>query len=266
MPAGPPLVPEIRSIAARASEAGIFCDFDGALAPIVADPDAARGVRGASAVLAALARRFRVVAVVSGRSVADLAQRVRAPQVRLLGLHGMEERVGGAVVAAPEAEAARAGIERAAADLRRALSGVRGVVLEHKGLALAVHFRRALDPDEVERLAAPAVRAAATAQGLQVVPGRRILEVRPARGGDKGDALRRIARAEGLRAALAAGDDVGDLPMFRAARELGTSCLVAVGSDESPRDLLGAADLVLGSPAELVALLRRLARLADQAS
>lgn len=148
---------DLAALRDAAGATGIFCDFDGCLAPIVPDPEAARAVRGASAALARLARRFRVVAVVSGRSAADLARRVRAPGVRLVGLHGMEESGGRTRRVAPGAEAAREAVERTAERLEDRLRGVRGAVLERKGLALAVHFRRARDPEEAERLASPLV-------------------------------------------------------------------------------------------------------------
>jgi len=247
-------------LARSASRGGVFSDFDGCLAPIVPDPDAARAVRGANAVLERLGARFLVVAVVSGRSVADLRRRVRARGVRLVGLHGMEEWRDGALHVAPEAEGAREAVERAAARLEQGLAPTDGAVLERKGLALAVHFRRAPDPDAVERVAGPIVRAAAEREGLRVVPGRRILEVRPAGGGDKGDAIRRIIDAERLNGALVAGDDVGDLPAFEAIAGLEVGVRVAVASPEGPPDLLARADVTVGSPREYVALLDRLAR------
>lgn len=254
-----PLHPAVRAVAADPARAGVFLDFDGCLAPIVPHPDEARPVRGAAAVLGRLAARFRVVAIVSGRSVADLIPRVRAPGVRLLGLHGIEEHGGDGTAIAPEAAGARAAVEAAAGRLGRELATLRGVWVERKGLALAVHFRGADDPAEAEREALPAVHAAAREAGLRVLPGRRILELRPPGGGDKGDALRRIARREGLRAALACGDDVGDVPMFRAVSELPAGARVAVGSAESPSELVALADVVVADPRSLLALLRRLA-------
>ncbi|MGH2785689.1 MAG: trehalose-phosphatase [Actinomycetota bacterium] len=246
-------------LVAHPEAAGIFCDFDGCLSPIVPEPDAARPVRGASAILERLAKRYASVAVVSGRSVADLARRIHAPGVRLIGLHGMEEFHSGVVTVLPEAEAARGAVERAAEHLERSLRGVRGAMLERKGLALAVHFRRARDPVEAERIASPLVVEAAADAGLAVVPGRRILEVRPMEGGDKGDAVRRVIAEHGLEAALAGGDDVGDLPAFAALDGLPVGIRVAVASAESPAPLVERADVVVGSPKEFVALLRRLA-------
>src|SRR5437867_1501942 len=112
---------DLEALSRAASEAGIFCDFDGCLAPIVPDPDDARAVRGAQATLEQLARRFRVVAVVSGRSAADLSRRVRARGVRLIGLHGMEEIRAGRVRASEGAERYRDAVGRVADRLKAEL-------------------------------------------------------------------------------------------------------------------------------------------------
>lgn len=249
---------DIAGLISRAPDAGIFCDFDGALSPIVGDPATSRPLPGAGRLLGALARRYRLVAIVSGRAARDVASRIRAPGVRIVGLHGMEWLAGGQVYVVPAAAAAADRVNEAAIQLRAALRGVRGAVLEHKGLALAVHFRRASDPAEAERLAAPVVMEAAAQQGLDVVPGRRILELKPPGGGDKGDAVRGMIDENGLRAAIFAGDDVGDMPAFAALDELEVAIRVAVASEESPPALLDRADLVVASPEELLTLLRRL--------
>jgi len=249
----------LEALSRSAPHAGIFCDFDGCLAAIVPDPDEARAVRGARLALERLAARFRVVAVVSGRSVTDLRRRVHARGVRLIGLHGMEELLGGTISVAPGAERWRAAVERAAARLERDLAGAPGAVLERKGLALAVHFRRADDPEEVESRAGPMVAEAAADEGLVVVPGRRILEVRPSGGGDKGDAIRRVIAHESLHAAMVGGDDVGDIPAFEALNGLSVAVRVAVVSAESPPALTERADLLVDSPREFVAVLGRLA-------
>jgi trehalose 6-phosphate phosphatase len=248
---------DLAGLSRHASEAGIFCDFDGSLASIVADPRTAKLVPGASRVLASLAKRYAVVAVISGRAVLDLAKRVRVSGVRLMGLHGLEEVAGGGVTVLPEAEDARAQIERAAETLHRELRGVRGAWIEHKGLALAVHTRRAADPVQTFRLARPAVARIAAENGLVLVPGRHILELRPTAGGDKGSAVRRVVEASNLHAALVAGDDTGDLPAFDAVADLDVAVRVAVASDEAPPELTERADVVVASPQELVELLKK---------
>lgn len=244
----------LERLARTAGSAGVFCDFDGCLSPIVPDPAEARAVPGAEAALAHLAEAFAVVAVISGRAAADLAARVRAPGVRLLGLHGLEEVTAEGVRVLAEADEARAAVERVAARIEGELS--HGALLERKGLALAVHFRRAPDAEAAERALAPVVRDAAAAEGLAVERGRRILEVRPPT--DKGEAVRRIVAEAGLSGALVAGDDAGDLAAFRALDGSEVAVRVAVSSDEAPHALLEAADLIVDGPEAFVALLAEL--------
>src|SRR5207248_4565846 len=98
---------EVRALGAMAPRAGIFCDFDGSLAPIVPDPSKARAIRGAGRVLERLARRYAAVAGVSGRPVPFLAKRLHPRPVRLVGLYRIEGRVGRSLRILPEVSAAR---------------------------------------------------------------------------------------------------------------------------------------------------------------
>ncbi len=246
----------LAQLAGRAAQTGVFLDFDGTLSQIVPDPESARLVPGATGLLRALVERYPVVAVISGRAVRDLARRVRVRGIHLIGLHGMEELHEGIVHVAAGAEAAGHRIDAAATELRRALRSIRGAALEHKGLALAVHTRRAADPDEADVVVAPIVHAVAADHDLVVVPGRRILELRPPSGGDKGRAVGDLITRFELQAGLVAGDDIGDLPAFAAMNGLELAVRIAVVSAEAPPDLIERADLIVKSPAALVEMLQ----------
>jgi len=250
---------DVRALGALASRAGIFCDFDGSLAPIVPDPSKARAVRGAGRVLERLARRYAAVAVVSGRPVSFLAKRLHPRKVRLVGLYGIEERVGRSLRVLPEVRSARSQIDKAAERLREELSEVDGVFIEHKGLAVSVHFRRARDKDAALEHAVPIVKRVASEEGLaSVTRGRLVLEISPPVQVDKGHVVRRVIEEKRLTGALVVGDDMGDLPTFRAVDGLELAIRVAVASDEAPPDLIAAADHVVGSPLELIDLLKSL--------
>ena len=105
------LPPVLRPLCERPAEAALFVDFDGTLAPIVDDPAAARPLTGRPRSWPRLARRFGLVAVVSGRPVAFLLEALgHPPGVAMAGLYGMEAAAaGGAVVTRPEAAALAAG-------------------------------------------------------------------------------------------------------------------------------------------------------------
>jgi len=98
----------------------------------------------------------------------------------------------------------------------------------------------------------------ARAVGLVAHWGRKVLELRPPVEADKGTAVRTLLAERGLQRALYAGDDTTDLDAFRGLDGLELGIRVAVASAEGPPELREAADVVVGSPAELLELLRTL--------
>jgi len=246
-------------LAGRAAEVAVCLDFDGTIAPIVEDPAAARPLPGVVELLGPLADRYAAAAIVSGRPATYLASHAAAPGVRYLGMYGLEEIVEGRVQVDPRLEAARPAVEAA----REELAGdpavtASGAHLEDKRYAVAVHTRRVAEPG---RWAGPIGQAAAriaAGHGLEVVPGRMVWELRPQVHSDKGDAVRRVVAESGAGALVVAGDDLGDLPGFAVAAELGGGLRVVAGSAEAPAELLDAADLVVDGPEGVRELLEHL--------
>ena len=244
----------------RAGEVAVCVDFDGTIAPIVDDPEAARPLPGIVELLGPLAGRYAAVALVSGRPATYLATHAAAPGVRYLGLYGLEEIVDGRTQVDPRLETARPAVVAAAEDLRtHPVLRDSGARLEDKRYAVAIHTRRLPDPDRWSDPIDQAAHEVADRHGLEVVAGRLVWELRPRVRGDKGDAVRRVASESGARALVVIGDDRGDLPAFAVAETLGGGGLrVAVGSDEAPPELLAAADLVLDGPPGVRELLAHL--------
>jgi trehalose 6-phosphate phosphatase len=229
----------------------LFFDFDGTLAPIVDDPGAATAVDGALELLDGLTRRYRRVAVVSGRPRAFLAARV-GTGVDLSGLYGLETRVDGVESEHEDAPAWRGVIARVVAEASEALPA--GVRVEPKGLSLTVHHREV--PEAEGEVQAWAQRTAA-ATGLQLRPAKRSVELHPPIEVDKGTSVE--ALSDGCWTVAYLGDDVGDLPAFAALDRLAaqgrTTVKVAISSDELHPDVAAAADVVLDGPAAVVAAL-----------
>jgi trehalose 6-phosphate phosphatase len=248
----------LAALLADPSTTALLTDFDGTLSPIVDDPDEARPLPAAPGILARLSRHFAVVAVVSGRPVAFLATHLAGagPAVRLYGVYGLEWRDADQVRVAPEAEAWLAPAAEVAAAARA--EAPPGVGVEPKGAALAIHWRRA---PEAGAWAQEFGERWAQRSGLVLQPGRRALELRPPLDIDKGRVVERLVT--GASAALFAGDDAGDLPAFAALDRLAASGLtvvkMAVADEESPPELVAAADLVVADPGQALDLLDRLA-------
>ena len=248
MTAGP-LAGAAARLAARAAEVAVCLDFDGTIAPIVEDPEAARPLPGIVELLGPLADRYAALALVSGRPATYLASHAAAPGVRYLGLYGLEEIVEGRVQVDPRLEAARPAVAAAAQDLAGDPAvTASGAHLEDKRYAVAVHTRRVADPDRWAGPIDQATARVAAGHGLEVVPGRMVWELRPRVPSDKGDAVRRVAAESGARRLVVVGDDRGDLPAFAVAAEVGDGLRVAVRSAEAPAELLAAADLAVDGP------------------
>ncbi|MFJ3800224.1 trehalose-phosphatase [Streptomyces sp. NPDC090088] len=254
----------LAALVAQPHTALIGLDFDGTLAPIVADPEQARAHPDAVPVLAALAPKVAAVAVITGRP-AEVAVRYGGfagvpglEHLVVLGHYGAErwEAATGEITAPPP----HPGIAAARAELPALLDRVgaaHGTWIEEKGFAVAVHTRRADDPQATfDSLRAP-LTDLATRHALIVEPGRLVLELRPP-GMDKGVALRDYAREIGAESVLYAGDDLGDIPAFAAVeklREEGVPGVLVCSGSEEVTQLADRADVVVDGPEGVVRLL-----------
>jgi trehalose 6-phosphate phosphatase len=228
-------------LAAEPERAAILLDVDGVLAPIQARPEQAHVPAETKAEVERLAARYALVACISGRTGEDARRMVGVEGVTYVGSHGLELE--------PEA----------AAWAERIRDFVREVdwPVEDKGLTVSFHYREAEDEHAaLEYLQEVADRARAA--GLVPRFGRKVLELRPPIDADKGTAVRHLLAESGLSRALFAGDDTTDIDAFRALDGLEVGVRIAVSSDEAPDELVGAADIVVDSPAALLGLLRQL--------
>ena len=254
-----------------ARQPAVFFDFDGTLSEIVDDPAAAGPVAGSTEALQKLAAHCPV-AVLSGRDLADVRERVGLSSIWYAGSHGFE-------LTAPDGthhqnDAAAAAIPvlaQVAAELRDQLESVPGVRVEHKRFGVAVHYRNAAR-DRVGEVAA-AVRAAGQRHSLRVTTGREVIELRPDIDWDKGKTLRWVidhlhsagpqAGLHGHEAGRAAllpiylGDDITDEDAFDAVRHDGVPIVVRHDDDG---DRATAALFALDNPARVVEFSDRLAR------
>ncbi len=257
----------LRRLIAAPKQALVGLDFDGTLAPIVADPAAAVAHPGAVTLLRRLARHVDAVAIVTGRpplvalsllGLADPTSRVPA-NLMVLGHYGLECWTPASGVAQrPGADLA--GVESARAALPRLLEDVgapAGTSIEDKGVAVAVHVRGTPDPAAAMELLRRPLGGLAEQSGLRLEPGRLVLELRPTVV-DKGEALEQLAVKRSSAVVMYVGDDLGDLAAFDALDRLrvrGVAALsVCSGSAEVPQ-LRSRADLIVDGPDGVVALL-----------
>ncbi len=230
----------IRDLVASRDCLAVLLDFDGTLAPIVARPSEARLPPLPRSVLARLARRQGChVAVISGRSLPDLRERVGLRDLVYVGNHGLE--IAGPGWASERRDAAEVR-EMIAACTRRVearLRGVRGVIVEDKGLTSSVHYRLVGRAD-VERVRRDVLTEVAHLPpgSVEIRRGKMVFEIRPAIDWDKGRASlwlldQLIDREWRSRCAVIyAGDDRTDEDAFLALA--GTGVTIKVGRGTYP--------------------------------
>lgn len=280
-----PLVVELAAVPGRLL---VVTDFDGTLAEIAADPTAARieplgrsALRRLAGLATARPERLKVV-VLSGRTVSDVAARVRVGGIEYHGDHGLQTGFLPRRVPAERIEARSDPALAPLADAARALGAAVSATLdrpywlyvEDKGPSIAFHFRAAPNLDLAAVLVGAAVEAALAdrpraggLRGFVRYDGRRIVELRPAGADGKGATMTRLLALGSFDAAIVLGDDRSDAEAFvavaaaRAAKRLAASLTVAVhGQAETPPEVLAAADVVVAGPRQAARTLAALAR------
>lgn len=205
-----------------------FLDYDGTLAPIVEDPEAAVPHPDAPRLLRELDARHPLW-IVTGRDLQALSSFLDQP-FRAIGLHGAQQGVIGESVERLMSSDAVEALTR----LRESVPSIEGLRVEKKDQSFAVHYRDVADKDEaVARLE----RWLETMpEGLDAIWGKKVVELR-SEGLTKGTAVRRIAEEHPDRTPVCLGDDVTDEDAFAALQALDRPAVtVRVGGGETQAD------------------------------
>jgi trehalose 6-phosphate phosphatase len=239
--------PGLAALTALVGSPALFAfDFDGTLAPIRPRPD---DVHVSATIALRLERlaRLRPVAIVTGRQIADVRERLGFVPSWIIGNHGAEDE-GDPAAAARAFHALDALRER----LRARADGLdgAGVLVEDKGQSLALHFRTAPDRAVASALIED-VLAGFTAT-LHVFGGKLVYNAVAADAPDKAVAVQRLLARAGAQAAFFAGDDVNDEPVFAAAQPAWVT--VRIGCERRA----SAARFCIDGPHEMAGVLDRI--------
>ena len=252
--------------------AGLVTDIDGTISPIVAHPEDARVLPRARQALERLSHRLPLVAVVSGRTVADARRMLDVDGLTYVGNHGLEIWSERGPELVPEA---RPWVPRLAAvldQIRReygqqaAEQGqadqASGVLIENKGATASLHYRLAADPGRTRRELLELLARRAITSGLRVEEGRMVINLLPPLTVTKGSAVSWLVRAHHLDRLVYLGDDVTDAHAFRALavlRQNGEARTLGIGviTPETPPSVRQLADTCVRSVEEVADLLCR---------
>jgi trehalose 6-phosphate phosphatase len=257
----------LKAILRSPSQTLLASDFDGTLAPIVEDPERAYADPDAVAALGRLGERVGAIVVITGRPARTAVDLGRFREVAgldsmiVVGQYGVE-RWDAATdeYRIPPDPPQLSGV---AAELPKILDSLRlgEARIEDKGRAIAVHTRSLPDPNAALATLADPLADLADRYGLVLTPGKSVWELRIP-GVDKGATLRAIVDETAARHVIFAGDDLGDLPAFRAVRELaaeGVDGLLVCSASTEEDALTELSDVIVDGPAGFAAWLNELA-------
>jgi alpha,alpha-trehalase len=228
----PSALEHVQKIAGRSHRLAVFLDYDGTLTPIVSDPKKASLSNSMRETLQALTTRSSV-AILSGRDLDDVRQRVNIDTIIYAGSHGFDI-AGPRGLRKQKATEFLPALNEAEKELREKLDDIAGALIERKCFSIAAHYRNVNESDfpKLER----AVSEIATRhRELRRIDGKKVYELLPNIDWDKGKAVLWLLEQLGLEGPDARpiyiGDDRTDEDAFRALEQRGVGILVS----EEPR-------------------------------
>ena len=250
----PSALKNVQEIARHGRRFAIFLDYDGTLTPIVSHPEKALLSDSMRQALQSLVMQAPV-AILSGRDLDDVRQRVNIGAIVYAGSHGFDI-AGPRGVRKEIATEFLPGLDMVEQELGKQLAGIAGATAERKRFSIAAHYRNvnASDIPKVERAVS---EVAARHRELRKMDGKKVYELLPDIDWDKGKAVLWLLENQGLERAkvrpIYIGDDRTDEDAFRALEKSGVGILVS----EQPRPT--AARYSLKDPPEVERFLRELA-------
>lgn len=202
-------------------EDALFLDVDGTLVEFADRPDAVTAPAGLVETLASVETRLGgALALVSGRRIEALDRLFAPLRLRASGVHGAEFRLE---PGAPEFWLQAPDLPlHLVAEIAELTNSFPGVLIEHKGFSLTVHFRRSPGLSPALREALRVLVDRDESRGVEILDAHLAFEIKP-KGFDKGGAIRRFLDCESFRGRrpVFIGDDLTDEAGFAVARACG---------------------------------------------
>jgi trehalose 6-phosphate phosphatase len=235
----------------------LLTDYDGTLTPIVDRPELADLPENMKLLLKELTKHPNfTLGIISGRALSDIKNKVGIKNILYAGNHGLEIEGPRINILYPGAALKKQILAILQAALTRAMVKIKGVIVEHKGFSLSVHYRLAEEQstEEIEKIVKTIVKEAESAGEVIITPGKKVFEIRPAVDWNKGKVIAHLItifegkeKCKNTLFPMYFGDDLTDEDGFRVINAYKTGLSVLIGEKTQK----SAAHYFLKSPAEL---------------
>jgi trehalose 6-phosphate phosphatase len=233
---------------------GLITDMDGTISPIPRDFLETPIPPPTIPQLTELTSRLDLLAVISGRKTGALREIINIPGVKYIGHYGMEWWENGQAVLHPDVSASLSDMRALAAELET-LRSIDGVIVQDKWASISVHYNTVQQPSTAKQQILDFLEKSPHIKNLRLMDEKTNIGIVPGVDIDKGTAVTGLIQQYHLSGAIYLGDDIGDLPAFRAirvARErqefMGLTVLVTGGA--TSQSLLHEVDFTLDGTQE----------------
>lgn len=241
----------------------LLLDCDGTLAPIASTPKRAFVPQETKVLLRRLSKNKHCkLGIISGRALRDIKRVIGLRGIIYAGNHGLEIESPGRKFKNTISPRLRHVMRKIAADIKKRLGGVRGVLIEDKGLSLSLHYRlmNKSNMPALRRIISETTAAYIRRNEIKIGCGKKVFEIKPPVDWDKGKAalwiMEREQAAPGKEVLLPIfiGDDTTDEDAFKVVKKRGLAVFVGKPGNS-------AADYYLKSTREVTRFLRLISNL-----
>jgi trehalose 6-phosphate phosphatase len=238
---------------------GLITDMDGTLSEIPHDFLQKTAPPSTLLQLAQLLNHFDLLAVISGRRTEALKDIVNIEGVKYIGNYGMERWENNQAVLHPDVTASLSSMRAVAKELE-ALRSIEGMIIQDKWATMSVHYHMSPQPEIAKQQILDLLEKSPHIKDLRLMDEKTNIGIVPRVDINKGTAVASLIKEHRLKGAIYLGDDIGDVPAFKAirlAREKKTfdGLAILVTGPETTQEILGEADFTLNDVQETEILL-----------
>jgi len=233
---------------------GLISDIDGTISSTAPTPAQAQVSPLCRHYLSLLAQDLELVAIISGRPVAEMREMLQVEEIAYVGNHGFERWQKGRVKLHNKVGEYPVILGMVLQELEPLLA-IEGIFFDNKGFTASIHYRLCRDQEGARRQIRAALEKSSPASKLLVSQGKMAIELQPPLGVNKGTATLDLIREHKLRRAFYLGDDSSDVDAFRAIHRVAAhdfeGLAIVVTGIETPPEVETEADFILEGVGEV---------------
>lgn len=238
------------------SKTAIITDIDGTISEIVPTPMEAVVKPEIRDIVEEIANKFEFTGVMTGRSIKNAMDMMKSKKIIYIGNHGLEQFKNGKIHIEPEVEEYIPVIKKLAESIQKQLVNYECILFQDKELSFTVHYRLCNDGEEIRKRALDAITSIKESKDLKIAEGRKVIEIRPPIGHDKGTILQKFIFDNNIKKIIYLGDDITDVDAFNELNKLRNEGMIetfsiVVSSKETPDYVKESADYYVNSVDEV---------------